>query len=228
MQPASASLHLPVTPHTNAASEATTASAGSAASEGNAATPLAAPEAVPAHEGSWQELIEGDQLAALEVSMVSDEDASHVANLCLQHADVHPEAVKRALFMNGQVRKEALELLQANMQCGPEMQKALALCFLEAGYELSGETLAPVVAELLVQRNGAEDEYWAQKQAKHGTSERKPFFYEDNKYSRANVNGQTQLVGRVRRVVLVQAPGNRRGREYEEPTCKTSASPFPM
>lgn len=185
----SSSTSSPVTPQATVPKDATAVSANGAALETKAAVSQAGAETRPRYEGTWQELIEGDQLAALEVNTVSDEDASHVAKLCLEHADAHPEAVKRALFMNGNVRTEALKLLQVNVQCGPELQNALALCFLDAGYELQGKSLAPEVAELLAKRWEMEDEYLEWKQAKHGTAEGMPFFYKDKKYSRDNHNG---------------------------------------
>jgi len=184
----SALSHLPVMPQAAVENDAP-AVAPQDAIEAQADTDHAASEAT-LREGTWQALIQGDELAALELAMVGDEECSQVAHLCLQHAGAHPEAVKRMVYMNENVRDEAFKLLRVDVQCDPEQRMALALCILDAGYALPGELLAPEVASMLVERTRAETEYWGEMRDKHGASDGKPFFYQDTKYSRSNLNGK--------------------------------------
>src|SRR5688572_5979612 len=147
--PSPVTIHLAVVPRGTLPKNGATVSGDCAAPDAKRAV-LAS--AIPPHRSTWRELIEGEQLGTLEVEKLDNEEAENVAALCLAHAAAHPDAVERVLFMNGNARLEAFKLLQAGGQHESERQKALALCFLQAGFALSAESLAPEVAELLVHR----------------------------------------------------------------------------
>ncbi|MES2784897.1 MAG: hypothetical protein V4684_05495 [Pseudomonadota bacterium] len=129
-------------------------------------------------------LIETEQLAALEISEIDDEEAEEVAAACLTLAAAHPEAVRRVLFLNQNVRENAVQLLSERAERVPGQQRALASCYLDSGYRLPRSANAAEVLELQQDRQDRDDLHWLGKRNKHGlvdshgVQERGAYFYQ--------------------------------------------------
>ncbi|MBC7602040.1 MAG: hypothetical protein H7255_05180 [Ramlibacter sp.] len=153
----------------------------------------------PRRDTCWEHLIEAEQLAQIELLEVDDEHASEVAALCLKHASAHGPLVTRVLLMNPNVRGAAFDLLKAGTPCEPGQQKALALCFLNAGYRLPSKPLAREVMDFVRQREEADDAQWHGKRDKHGLYNergrhlRVPYYYIGNGSNRSLENRNETL-----------------------------------
>ncbi len=134
-------------------------------------------------EIGWETLITSGEIALLELNTVSDAQAGELAQLCLFHAQAHAEAVKRVLYFNSNVRQAAGGLLGESTPCKPGTRHALALCILDAGFELPQQPHASDVVAMLAERSRADNAHWSVKRDKHGLYDdqhrhlRVPYFF---------------------------------------------------